>query len=109
MLSETGHFGEDRAKWMEQITEDCIKAMERGVDLKGICIYPVLDRPDWDEGNYIPCGIWGYHPQTGARYADEDYLARVQKCHIILQQYLAKKGTKKVNIGQPRQHQVGTF
>jgi beta-glucosidase/6-phospho-beta-glucosidase/beta-galactosidase len=109
MLSETGHFGEDRAKWMEQITEDCIKAMERGVDLKGICIYPVLDRPDWDEGNYIPCGIWGYHPQTGARFADEDYLTRVQKCHTKLQQYLAQKGEQKVKVGQPRQRQVGTF
>ena len=54
VLSETGHFGEDRSAWIRQVTEDCIKAMNNGVDLRGICIYPVLDRPDWDYGHNIP-------------------------------------------------------
>ena len=91
MLSETGHFKEDRALWMEQITEDCIAAMEIGVDLLGICIYPVLDRPDWDTFNYIECGIWGYDPVTGARFTEHDYLERVQKCHDQVKTYLTKK------------------
>ena len=91
VLSETGHFGEDRAKWMKQITDDCITAMEKGVDLCGICIYPVLDRPDWDIlENYIPCGIWGYN-NAKERFAEEDYLACVQECHNKITQYLTEK------------------
>lgn len=91
VLSETGHFGEDRVKWIEQITDDCITAMEKGVDLRGICIYPVLDRPDWENPEkYIPCGIWGYNLQ-GERYADEDYLASVQHCHEKINQYLTEQ------------------
>lgn len=90
ILSETGHFGEDRSKWMRQITDDCIKAMQLGVDLRGICIYPVLDRPDWDLGHYIPCGIWGYH-ENGDRFVDEDYLACVQNCQAQVQEYFIEK------------------
>ncbi len=88
VLSETGHFNEDRAEWIEQITGDCITAIEKGVDLRGICIYPVLDRPDWDiPEKYISCGIWGYNPD-GKRFVEEDYLATVQYCHEKINQYL---------------------
>lgn len=58
-LSETGHFGEGRVEWLEEITEQCLIAQERGVDFHGICIYPVTDRPDWDDlSRYSNCGIF---------------------------------------------------
>jgi hypothetical protein len=91
VLSETGHFGEDWIKWIEQITDDCIIAMEKGIDLRGICIYPVLDRPDWDDvEKYIPCGVWGYH-LNGERFVKEDYLVSVKSAHEKINQYLTKQ------------------
>ena len=58
-LSETGHFGEGRALWIEEITDECIAAVNNGVELLGMCIYPVIDRPDWDNLHvYHDCGIW---------------------------------------------------
>ncbi len=89
VLSETGHFKEDRGKWMDQITDDCITAMHKGVDLRGICIYPVLDRPDWDLGCLIPCGIWTYDEATGQRSVDEAYLATVKDCDERLRRHFA--------------------
>jgi hypothetical protein len=81
VLSETGHFGEDRSAWMELITEDCIESIQTGIPLKGVCIYPVLDRPDWDfPENLIPCGIWSYN-QRHERSTDLAYLDTVRSCH----------------------------
>lgn len=80
VISETGHFKEDRGLWMQQFTSDCIAAMQMGVDLRGICIYPVLDRPDWDSMDYIDCGIWGYNPATKERFTETGYLEAVQGC-----------------------------
>ena len=58
-LSETGHFGVGRALWMDEVTAECIKAIKRGIPLLGACIYPVTDRPDWDDLTvYHDCGIW---------------------------------------------------
>ena len=88
VLSETGHFGEHRAQWLELITADCLTAMEMGVDLKGICIYPVLNRPDWDSLQSIDCGIWGYD-ETGNRYVQLDYHEAVQRCIALVDNWLA--------------------
>ncbi|MDV6167203.1 hypothetical protein R1T16_02125 [Flavobacterium sp. DG1-102-2] len=58
-LSETGHFGTGRAQWIEEITEGCIIALSEGIPLQGMCIYPVTDRPDWDDlSSYSDCGIY---------------------------------------------------
>lgn len=58
-LTETGHFGEDRDIWLEEISLECKKALDKGIDLRGICIYPVIDRPDWDDlTSYSNCGLW---------------------------------------------------
>jgi hypothetical protein len=91
VLSETGHFGEDKAKWLNLVTTDCIKAMEKGVDLKGICIYPVIDRPDWDNPEHlIPCGIWTYDEKK-RRSTDLEYLNTVTNCMARMNNYLAHK------------------
>ncbi|MBD0285474.1 MAG: hypothetical protein ICV79_08630 [Flavisolibacter sp.] len=91
VLSETGHFKEERSLWMQQITEECITAMKKGVNLIGICIYPVLDRPDWDHMTYIPCGIWGYDEKIKERYVNAEYLATVQDCMSRMDSYLQQR------------------
>lgn len=59
ILTETGHFGALRSLWIKEITQECFLAQQKGVDLRGICIYPVIDRPDWDDlSDYSNCGIW---------------------------------------------------
>lgn len=59
IISETGHFGIGRVQWLQEITAECLTAKKNGVDLHGICIYPVTDRPDWDDlSRYCDCGIW---------------------------------------------------
>jgi beta-glucosidase/6-phospho-beta-glucosidase/beta-galactosidase len=58
-LAETGHFGTGRSRWLEEVTTECIAAMDAGVELLGICIYPVIDRPDWDDlSRFHNSGIW---------------------------------------------------
>jgi beta-glucosidase/6-phospho-beta-glucosidase/beta-galactosidase len=95
VLSETGHYKDDRCDWMLQITQECIEAMQLGVNLLGICIYPVLDRPDWDTMQYIPCGIWGYNKKTGERFEETSYLSTVKECMQQMGAYLQsrKEGT----------------
>jgi beta-glucosidase/6-phospho-beta-glucosidase/beta-galactosidase len=90
VITETGHFKEDRSLWMEKITEECMEAMDNGVDLRGICIYPVLDRPDWDHFNYIACGIWGYDKNKN-RFVEEDYLETVRSCVENIESYFQQK------------------
>ena len=80
ILAETGHFGAGRSRWIEEITEECIKALETGVDLQGICIYPILDRPDWDDLlNYHNSGVFDFDGQKN-RVPHEGYVESLRKC-----------------------------
>ena len=61
LIAETGHFGDLRAQWLNDIILECSKAIQLGVDLRGMCIYPVIDRPDWDDlSSYSNCGLWDF-------------------------------------------------
>lgn len=59
LLSETGHFGEHRAQWLKETLDECDIARRLGVDLSAVCIYPLIDRPDWDNlSHYSRSGLW---------------------------------------------------
>jgi hypothetical protein len=59
LIAETSHFGSGRAQWLAEIAAEAEVACRSGVPLQGICIYPVLDRPDWeDPGHWHHSGLW---------------------------------------------------
>ena len=63
-LSETGHFGNGRIEWLDEVAAECLLAARTGVDFHGICIYPVTDRPDWDQLHVrSQCGIFDLDPE----------------------------------------------
>lgn len=85
-ISETGHFGTGRVQWIEEITAECLIAQKNGVDIKGLCIYPVTDRPDWDNlTQYCQCGIWDLD-QKGDRIPHLKYIDAVLKAQNALKE-----------------------
>jgi beta-glucosidase/6-phospho-beta-glucosidase/beta-galactosidase len=66
LVAETSSCGDDRARWMDNITRQCLAAMQRGADLHGICAYPILGMIDWHTGDFRPMGLWD-HTQDGTR------------------------------------------
>lgn len=76
-ISETGHFGSGRAEWITEIFEESAKALQLGVDLRGICIYPLVDRPDWDNLDfYHNSGLWDL-TETKERIANLLYVEAI--------------------------------
>ncbi|QRR04031.1 amine oxidase [Dyadobacter sandarakinus] len=59
LLSETSHPKEDRPIWIEMVAAESAAAISRGVPLLGVCLYPIIDRPDWDHLHiWHHAGIW---------------------------------------------------
>jgi hypothetical protein len=59
MMSETSHFGEGRARWLAEIVDEVSAARHIGVPLEGVCLYPIIDRPDWEDPNHWHnSGLW---------------------------------------------------
>lgn len=67
LLSETGTEGEDRVPWLYYVAAQLAMAVDRGVQIEGLCWYPFLDYPGWDDGRYCPAGVFGYADGEGTR------------------------------------------
>lgn len=85
ILSETGHFGSGRADWFTYIMRECHTAIAHGVDLQGLCLYPLIGRPDWDDLRlYHDSGLWDTD-QTGERIIHEPLRAAIAASHYPTQ------------------------
>lgn len=59
VLSETSIPENDRYDWLKMITEECLTILESDLPLYGCCIYPIIDRPDWDFPDiWHHSGLW---------------------------------------------------
>lgn len=67
LLSETGAEADERVPWLAYVSDQVEQAMRRGVPIKGICWYPILDYPGWDNDRYCPAGLYGYADGEGQR------------------------------------------
>jgi beta-glucosidase/6-phospho-beta-glucosidase/beta-galactosidase len=72
VISETSHFGAGRGRWLREVAEEADLARSAGVPLEGLCVYPVIDRPDWDNPeHWHNSGLWDL------RRGDDGRLERV--------------------------------
>jgi len=89
ILAETSHPGIDRAKWIRYITQECAHVIENGLPFFGICIYPIIDRPDWDDlNNWHHAGLWDYFPEDiskGKRVLNEEYDLELNQCYLTIE------------------------
>ncbi|MCC3156347.1 amine oxidase [Hymenobacter sp. 15J16-1T3B] len=60
VITETSHPLEHRPDWLRFVAGECAAAIEAGVPLLGVCLYPIIDRPDWDflDRPWHRSGLW---------------------------------------------------
>ncbi len=89
-LTETSHSGIDRPHWMRFIAEECAAALRGGLPLWGVCLYPIIDRPDWDQTHHWHrSGLWDAEldadgQPTGARILCEPYAAALLESQKLI-------------------------
>ncbi|MBW3625591.1 MAG: b-glycosidase [Armatimonadetes bacterium] len=57
IIAETSGLGEGRPAWLKDVMEECLAAVDDGIDLHGVCLYPAVDMPDWHTGEWLHMGI----------------------------------------------------
>lgn len=67
LITETGTEGRDRPHWLRYVTDEIEAAMQEGVPIEGICLYPILNHPGWDNDRHCPNGLWDYADDQGNR------------------------------------------
>jgi len=58
-VAETSHFGVGRGPWLREVYTEVKQALANGIPLEGLTIYPIIDRPDWDDiEHWHNSGLW---------------------------------------------------
>jgi beta-glucosidase/6-phospho-beta-glucosidase/beta-galactosidase len=91
-LAETSHVGSGRAEWLRQMTEELVLAIDAGVPIEGICLYPIIDRFEWnDPSHWHNSGLWDVvRDEQGnlRRVLNGEYAAQLYRSQVAL----AEKG-----------------
>lgn len=68
VISETSHWGEHRAAWIEELSGEVESMLQAGVPLRGVCLYPIIGMLDWHSPRkWMPMGLWDIDADGGMR------------------------------------------
>lgn len=63
-IAETGCEGEARPTWLAYIGCETRAATNHGAQIEGICLYPIVNHPGWDDERHCHNGLWDYADKT---------------------------------------------
>jgi beta-glucosidase/6-phospho-beta-glucosidase/beta-galactosidase len=66
-VAETGIEDETRPAWLRYMFKEVLTAKADGVPVEGLCIYPIVNHPGWDDDRHCYNGMFDYADAAGHR------------------------------------------
>jgi hypothetical protein len=88
-LAETSIEGTARPGWFRHVCEEVRAAIEAGVPVEGICLYPILSHAGWDDDRYCPNGLFELEEMDGKRRVDGPLAAELARQQALMAPPLA--------------------
>jgi beta-glucosidase/6-phospho-beta-glucosidase/beta-galactosidase len=63
VIGETSGLHQGRVDWLRDVMNEAMAAVNQGMDLHGVCLFPAVDMPDWHTGEWLHNGICDLVPQ----------------------------------------------
>ncbi|MCA3628644.1 MAG: beta-glucosidase [Methylobacterium sp.] len=79
LISETGIEAELRPAWFRHVADEVAKAMAQGLPIHGICLYPILNHPGWDDDRHCSNGLMDYDRMTFNRSIERPFAEEVAR------------------------------
>lgn len=87
IIGETSGYQDKRAEWLRMTMQECMIAINRGVDLHGVCLYPFVDIPDWQSGEWAKIGVYDVEDRESCkRIPCDSYIAELRRWQHMLDQ-----------------------
>ncbi len=86
IIGETSGYGDKRAEWLKMTMRESLRALNDGIDLQGICLFPSVDMPDWQSGQWAKIGVFDVLDQDKRRVPSDPYIQELRRWQEILSQ-----------------------
>jgi beta-glucosidase/6-phospho-beta-glucosidase/beta-galactosidase len=93
-IAETGIEDELRPQWFRYVCDEARAALEAGVELHGICLYPIVNHPGWLDDRHCYNGLWDYPNERGERDIYQPLADELQHQRKLFQPLLAARDDK---------------
>jgi hypothetical protein len=83
LIAETGAEGSARPSWLHYVSAEVEIALESGVPIEGICLYPIIDYPGWDNERPCEAGLLSHPDKHGVRTACYPFAQELRRQQAI--------------------------
>jgi beta-glucosidase/6-phospho-beta-glucosidase/beta-galactosidase len=66
-IAETGIEDQARPAWLRYMGYEVRRAIRERVPMQGLCLYPIVNHPGWDDDRHCHNGLWDYADAHGRR------------------------------------------
>ena len=80
-VAETSGLHGGRDDWLNDVVRESLAAVNRGVDLHGICLFPAVDMPNWHNGEWLHNGIADVERLPSGALMRNPFLPYVEALH----------------------------
>lgn len=91
LLAETGAEGDARAGWLRTMMEQVNIALDNGIPLEGVSLYPVAEYPSWADYRRSPGALLGLPDPNGNRTVYEPLALELRSQQIKMQNVQGRK------------------
>ena len=81
IIAETSGLHGGRPDWLNDLVNESLAAVKRGVDLHGVCLFPAIDMPDWHNGQWLHNGIADVEPLPDGTLMRKPFVPYVECLH----------------------------
>jgi hypothetical protein len=67
LIAETGIEDGARPAWLRYMATEVRAAIRNGVPVEGLCLYPIVNHPGWDDDRHCHNALWDYADKKGHR------------------------------------------
>lgn len=83
LISETGTEDGNRVPWFKYVVDESREARDAGAKLIGICLYPIVNHPGWEDERHCHNGLWDYCDEEGHRPIFEQLAFELQQASSV--------------------------
>jgi hypothetical protein len=78
-VAETGIEDETRPAWLRYLCNEVFAAIANGVPVHGVCLYPIVNHPGWEDDRHCYNGLLDYADDRGHREVFEPLAAELER------------------------------